>query len=51
LTRLAKLALLTERIAPGLVSEAIKVGHIHGRREPEVKGFSPIVRGSSRRTG
>ena len=34
LTRLAKLAIFTERVAPALVSEAIKVGHIQGRNEP-----------------
>jgi short-subunit dehydrogenase len=34
LTRLAKLAVLTERIAPGVVTTAIKVGHIRGRKEP-----------------
>lgn len=34
LTRLAKLAVLSERVAPALVSRVIKAAHIRGRSEP-----------------
>lgn len=34
LTRLARISLLAERLAPRLVSQAIKVGHLQGHRPP-----------------
>ncbi len=34
LTRVAKLTVLTNRVAPSVLLEAIKVGHVHGRAEP-----------------
>jgi len=32
LTRLARVAIATERVAPGVLAEAIKIGRIKGRR-------------------